>query len=82
MIDRPSTHHQPRDLNVTFAISKLLYPLTRSLNDTDNVDKAWNTSIQLTYVKEMLAQDFGIAKTVTALLHQQLANRAVNRDNA
>ena len=38
--------------------------------------------MQQTYVKEMLAETFGVTKTGTALLHQQLANRAVNRDNA
>ena len=38
--------------------------------------------MQQTYVKEMLAQDFGIAKTVTTLFHQQLVNRTVYRDNA
>jgi hypothetical protein len=38
--------------------------------------------MEQTYFKEMLAETFGVTKTVTALLHQQLANRTVNRDNA
>ena len=38
--------------------------------------------MEQTYFKEMLAETFGVAKTVTALLHQQLANRTIYRDNA
>ena len=38
--------------------------------------------MEQTYFKEMLSETFGVTKTVTVLLHQQLANRTVNRDNA